>query len=54
MHRSEFDSLIRENVYDAVSMAASMIDQSPRVDALYAVGGGANMQIGTVTPRCDA
>ncbi|MDJ0395607.1 Hsp70 family protein [Rhodococcus sp. G-MC3] len=45
LHRSELDALIRDAVFDAVTMAAAMIDAAPRVDALYAVGGGANMQI---------
>nr|WP_296769809.1 Hsp70 family protein [Rhodococcus sp. (in: high G+C Gram-positive bacteria)] len=45
VHRSELDALIRDAVFDAVTMAAAMLDAGPRVDALYAVGGGANMQI---------
>ena len=45
LHRSELDSLIRENVRGAVALARSVFADSPRVDALYAVGGGANMQI---------
>lgn len=45
LHRSQLDSLIRESVLDAVTLAASMLGGVPRVDALYAVGGGSNMQI---------
>lgn len=45
VHRSELDALIRDAVFDAVTMAAAMLDAGPHVDALYAVGGGANMQI---------
>ncbi|WP_072806243.1 Hsp70 family protein [Rhodococcoides yunnanense] len=45
LHRSDLDDLVRENVRDAVTLAESMIAGAARVDALFAVGGGANMQI---------
>ncbi|WP_338888497.1 Hsp70 family protein [Rhodococcus sovatensis] len=45
LYRSQLDELVRESVYDAVTLAASMIADVPRVDAVFAVGGGANMQI---------
>lgn len=45
LHRSQLDSLIRESVLDSVTLAAAMLDSGPRVDALFAVGGGSNMQI---------
>ncbi len=45
LYRSQLDELVRESVYDAVTLAAAMIGDVPRVDAVFAVGGGANMQI---------
>ena len=45
LHRSTMEDLVRDSVYDAVTLASSMITDAPHVDALFAVGGGANMQI---------
>ncbi|OZF07634.1 hypothetical protein CH300_06730 [Rhodococcus sp. 15-1154-1] len=45
LHRSVMEDLVRDSVYDAVALASSMITDAPHVDALFAVGGGANMQI---------
>ncbi|SNT01870.1 Hsp70 family protein [Rhodococcoides kyotonense] len=45
VYRTDLDDLVRNDVYDAVTLAESMIAAGPRVDALFAVGGAANMQI---------
>lgn len=45
VHRELLDASIGDSVQGAVTLAASVIAEAPRVDALYAVGGGANMQI---------
>ncbi|WP_165839640.1 Hsp70 family protein [Rhodococcus sp. Eu-32] len=45
VYRSDLDDLIRDDVYDAVTLAEAMIAAHGHVGALFAVGGGADMQI---------